>query len=270
MMQVQFAERTTTVGNDSRIVNALTIDVEDYYHVSAFEKCVRRSEWDNYESRVVASTRRILRLLERAEVRATFFVLGWVADHHPQLVHEIAEAGHEIACHGYWHQLVYHQSPSEFRRDIRRARDVLEQIVARPVVAYRAPSFSITRASTWALDVLIEEGFTLDSSIYPTHHDRYGIPGTAAGAASDRSTGGQHRRISAAGLEGRQLSPAGRRRRVFSPVPVFPHPARPARHQRGRPPGVGVPAPLGTGPGSAAVVTWLGAVVPPLRQSATY
>jgi polysaccharide deacetylase family protein (PEP-CTERM system associated) len=162
-------------------LNALTIDVEDYYHVSGFEKIVSRNEWDGYESRVAASTLRILALLARAEVRATFYVLGWVAERQPRLVRSIRAAGHEVGCHSYEHRLIYTQTPAEFRADLRRARDVLQDILGEPVTAYRAPSFSITRQSEWALDLLIEEGFTTDSSIYPTHHDRYGLPGTPLG-----------------------------------------------------------------------------------------
>jgi polysaccharide deacetylase family protein (PEP-CTERM system associated) len=160
------------------MLNALTIDVEDYYHVSGFEDCVDRADWDRLESRVVASTHRLLDLLEAHDVRATFFVLGWVADRHPRLVRAIARAGHEIGCHSYWHRLVYRQTPAEFRADLCRARDVLQDVVGKPVTAYRAPSFSVTRDSLWALDVLVEEGFRYDSSVYPTVHDRYGLPGT--------------------------------------------------------------------------------------------
>jgi polysaccharide deacetylase family protein (PEP-CTERM system associated) len=159
------------------LLNALTVDVEDYYQVSAFEKCVDRGSWGAFESRVAASTRTILDTLDRAAVRATFFVLGWVADHHPELVREIHRAGHEVGCHSYWHRLVYRQTPAEFRGDLRRAQGVLQDLTGEPVRAYRAPSFSITRRSLWALDILIEEGFTIDSSIYPTVHDRYGIAG---------------------------------------------------------------------------------------------
>lgn len=160
-----------------RLLNALTVDVEDYYHVSAFEELVRRESWDGLESRVVASTSKILDALAGASVRGTFFVLGYVADRHPDLVRAIQAAGHEIGCHSYWHRLVYRQTPQEFRADLRRARDVLQDITGAPVVAYRAPSFSITRRNLWALDILIEEGFRFDSSIYPTYHDRYGIAG---------------------------------------------------------------------------------------------
>jgi polysaccharide deacetylase family protein (PEP-CTERM system associated) len=175
-------ERSPTLATFSKpILNALTVDVEDYYHVSAFERCVRRDQWDQFESRVVASTHTILHLLERAEVRGTFFILGWVAERHPHLVRSIQAAGHEIGCHSYWHRLIYEQTPAEFRYDLVRARNVLEDIAGTPVVCYRAPSFSITQRSLWALDILIDEGFSLDSSIYPTHHDRYGIAGAPLG-----------------------------------------------------------------------------------------
>ncbi len=158
-------------------LNALTVDVEDYYHVSAFEGAVRRDGWDQYTSRVVDNTQRLLELLARHGVKATFFVLGWVAERYPELVREIDVAGHEIGSHGYWHRLIYRQTNDEFRDDLRRSRDLLEELVGRPVTAYRAPSFSITRQSQWALQVLSEEGFLVDSSVFPVYHDRYGIPG---------------------------------------------------------------------------------------------
>ena len=159
-----------------QIINAFTVDVEDYYQVSAFEKHVRRDHWDRWESRVEANTHRILRLLERHGVKATFFVLGWVADRHPRLVREIHACGHEVGSHGYWHRLVYELSPAEFREDLRRSRNALEDAVGARVTAHRAASFSITSRSLWALEILVEEGFSVDSSIFPIHHDRYGIP----------------------------------------------------------------------------------------------
>ncbi|HEY7312733.1 MAG TPA: XrtA system polysaccharide deacetylase [Gemmataceae bacterium] len=159
------------------ILNALTIDVEDYYHVSGFDRCVARNQWDDFPSRVGDSTRRVLDRLSEAAVRGTFFILGWVAERHPDLVKAIHRAGHEIGCHSYGHRLVYEQTPQQFRVDLRLARLVLEDILGEPVTSYRAPSFSITRQSLWALDILLEQGFLFDSSIYPTHHDRYGIPG---------------------------------------------------------------------------------------------
>jgi polysaccharide deacetylase family protein (PEP-CTERM system associated) len=159
-----------------KITNAFTVDVEDYYQVSAFERHVHRDHWDRWESRVEANTHRILHLLERHGVKATFFVLGWVADRHPRLVREIRACGHEVGSHGYWHRLVYELSPAEFREDLRRSRRALEDAIGARVTAHRAASFSITSRSLWALEILVEEGFTVDSSIFPIHHDRYGIP----------------------------------------------------------------------------------------------
>ncbi len=158
------------------IVNAMTVDVEDYFQVSAFEHVVARDRWHEYESRVSANTDRLLRVFAEFGVRATFFVLGWVADRDPSIVRRIAAAGHEVASHGYGHWLVYDQSPEEFREDVRRARGVLQAQSGQPVNGYRAPSFSITERSLWALDVLIEEGYRYDTSIFPIRHDRYGIP----------------------------------------------------------------------------------------------
>lgn len=158
-------------------VGALTVDVEDYYQVSAFEDEIPRESWGDFESRVVRNTHRILELFSRHNVKGTFFILGWVAKHHPALVEEISDAGHEVGSHSYWHHLVYRQQPDEFRCDLRRSRDVLQEITNRPVTVYRAPSFSITRRSMWALEILVEEGFQVDSSIFPIHHDRYGVPG---------------------------------------------------------------------------------------------
>jgi polysaccharide deacetylase family protein (PEP-CTERM system associated) len=156
--------------------HAFTVDVEDYYQVSAFEDRVSRSDWDKLESRVVASTDRMLSLLDDVEVRGTFYILGWVADRHPQLVRRIAEAGHEIASHGYWHRLVYTQTPEQFARDIADSCKAIADACGIRPTAYRAPSFSITQQSLWALDVLAELGFTDDSSIFPIRgHDRYGI-----------------------------------------------------------------------------------------------
>jgi polysaccharide deacetylase family protein (PEP-CTERM system associated) len=171
-------ERAPAAAVDAAVLNALTVDVEDYYHVSGFERCVRREQWDDFEPRVEDSTRRLLDLLAAAGVRGTFFILGWVAERRPGLVRAIRAAGHEVGCHSHAHRLVYEQTPAEFRADLRRARGVLRDTLGEDVVAYRAPSFSITSRSLWALDVLAEEGVRIDSSIYPTHHDRYGIPGT--------------------------------------------------------------------------------------------
>lgn len=160
----------------SPVVNAMTIDVEDYFQVSAFDTVLPRSRWEGMESRVVGNTERLLDIFGEHRVRATFFVLGWVAERFPALVRAIAAQGHEIASHGYGHALVYDQAPEGFREDIRRSKAVIESACGAEVRGYRAPSFSITNRSLWALDILIEEGFDYDASIFPIHHDRYGIP----------------------------------------------------------------------------------------------
>jgi polysaccharide deacetylase family protein (PEP-CTERM system associated) len=160
----------------ARIVNAMSIDVEDYFHVSVFDGLVPRAMWDRMESRVVANTERLLAIFDEFAVKSTFFVLGWVAERHPHLVRRIASDGHEVASHGYGHRLIYDQTPAAFREDVRKAKALLEDACGRPVRGYRAPSYSITPKSLWALDVLVEEGYTYDSSIFPIRHDRYGIP----------------------------------------------------------------------------------------------
>jgi polysaccharide deacetylase family protein (PEP-CTERM system associated) len=172
------------------IVNAMTIDVEDYFHVSAFEGVVRRDEWDSYERRVAANTSRLLEIFERANVRATFFVLGWVAEREPALVRAIVAGGHELASHGYGHRLIYQQEQGAFRDDVRRAKGLLEEIGGVVVRGYRAPSFSVTPRSCRALDVLVEEGYTYDASIFPIHHDRYGMPSAPRHPYVERASGG--------------------------------------------------------------------------------
>jgi polysaccharide deacetylase family protein (PEP-CTERM system associated) len=165
-----------TSPSPERVVNAMTIDVEDYFHVSVFDGVLPRTEWDTLESRVCGNTTRLLKIFDEYEVRSTFFVLGWVAERFPDLVRQIASRGHEVASHGYAHRLIYDQTPAAFREDVRRAKGLLEDACGRQVVGYRAPSYSITPRSLWALDVLIEEGYRYDSSIFPIRHDRYGIP----------------------------------------------------------------------------------------------
>jgi polysaccharide deacetylase family protein (PEP-CTERM system associated) len=157
------------------IVNAMSVDVEDYFQVSAFDRVVSRAGWDGFESRVVSNTQRVLDLFDRAGVRSTFFVLGWVAERFPALVGNRG-GRHEIASHGYNHQLLYMLTPRQFREDVRSSKRVLEDIVGGPVSGFRAPSYSIVKSTIWALDVLIEEGYSYDASIFPIHHDRYGIP----------------------------------------------------------------------------------------------
>jgi polysaccharide deacetylase family protein (PEP-CTERM system associated) len=158
------------------VLNAMTVDVEDYFHVSAFEGLMPRQLWDQFESRVVGNTERLLEIFADAHIRGTFFVLGWVAERHPGLVRTIAGAGHEIASHGYAHRLIYDQTPRDFREDVRRAKDILESATGIGVRGFRAPSYSVTPRSLWALDILIEEGYKYDASVFPIRHDRYGIP----------------------------------------------------------------------------------------------
>lgn len=149
--------------------NALTVDVEDYFQVTAFESVVDREDWSIYPSRVENNTRRVMDLLDEHGLKGTFFVLGWVAERFPLMVRDMADNGHEVACHGYGHELVYNMTPDSFRADLRQAKNILENITGRQVLGYRAPSYSIVERSLWALDVLIEEGFVYDSSIFPFH-----------------------------------------------------------------------------------------------------
>lgn len=158
------------------IRNALTVDVEDYFHVSAFAKNIKQRDWGSHPLRVEKNTRQLLDLFDEFQVKATFFVLGWVAEQARDLVKEIASRGHEVGCHGYSHQLVYTQTPEIFREETRRSKQLLEDIVTTPVRGYRAASYSITERSLWALDIIAEAGFDYDSSIFPVRHDRYGIP----------------------------------------------------------------------------------------------
>jgi polysaccharide deacetylase family protein (PEP-CTERM system associated) len=177
-LRLRWQKQTTVLAASRPLLNALTIDVEDYYHVSGFSRCVSRRQWDELPSRVSGNTLRVLDRLAEVGVRGTFFVLGWVAERYPVLIRAIHAAGHEIGCHSYAHQLIYEQTPKMFRADVRQARLILEDLIGERITAYRAPSFSIVERSLWALDILLEEGFLFDSSIYPTHHDRYGIAGT--------------------------------------------------------------------------------------------
>jgi polysaccharide deacetylase family protein (PEP-CTERM system associated) len=157
-------------------IHALTVDLEEYFHATNLEGVLDRSRWHTIPSRVVDGTRRLLDAFDATQNRATFFVLGWVARRHPGLVREIADRGHEIACHGYAHELVYEIGRRRFRDDLRRARDVIEDAAGVPMHGFRAPNYSITRRSLWALEILREEGFRFDSSIFPIRHHRYGIP----------------------------------------------------------------------------------------------
>lgn len=176
------------VGTDR--VNAMTVDVEDYFHVSALAEVIERKDWERMEYRAEQSTGRLLDLFAVRGVRATFFVLGWVAERSPGLVRRIHEAGHEVACHGLTHELVYRQTPQVFRQETARSKAMLEDAIAAPVLGYRAASYSITAQSLWAIDILCELGFRYDSSIFPIAHDRYGIPGASTRPGPLRAANG--------------------------------------------------------------------------------
>jgi len=159
------------------VQNAMSVDVEDWFQVQAFDGVIPRASWDGFAPRVEANTDRILAAFDRAGVRATFFTLGWVAERQPALVRRIAAAGHELASHGWGHDLVNRLGENGFRQDIRRAKRLLEDVAGVPVVGYRAPTFSIGPVSTpWAHRVLAEEGYTYSSSVFPIRHDLYGAP----------------------------------------------------------------------------------------------
>lgn len=158
------------------IKNYLTIDVEDYFQVSAFEKKINPDEWAQFESRVSNNTENILSILHNHNVKATFFIVGWIAEKYPELVKKISSSGHEIGCHSYKHQRIHTLSKQAFKEDTKRSKEILEDITGQQVFGYRAPSYTITKKTIWALDILTELGFTYDSSIFPIYHDTYGIP----------------------------------------------------------------------------------------------
>jgi polysaccharide deacetylase family protein (PEP-CTERM system associated) len=160
----------------SIIRNAMTIDVEDYFQVSAFADHIPRSNWPQLPCRVEANVARILSLLDEAKIKATFFTLGWIAERYPAMVKQIADHGHELASHGYAHLRASDQTPAEFLDDITRSKALIEDICSKPVLGYRAPSFSIGAKNLWALDSLLQAGYRYSSSIYPIAHDHYGMP----------------------------------------------------------------------------------------------
>ncbi len=156
---------------------ALTVDVEDYFQVSAFEKTINPNDWDNMQHRVSDNTHRILDIFNEHSLKSTFFILGWVAKRYPDLVRRIAQEGHEVCCHGFNHQRITAMTPEQFKEDITSSRKLLQDISGQEVNGYRAPSYTITKQTLWALDALIDAGFKYDSSIFPIYHDVYGIPG---------------------------------------------------------------------------------------------
>jgi polysaccharide deacetylase family protein (PEP-CTERM system associated) len=183
-------DRESLKCNDARIKsNVLSVDLEDYFMVSAFEDVVKREDWKRYESRIESNTYRLLEILDNVQTsfidetsstqnspKATFFCLGWVAEQFPHLIREIHAQGHEIASHGYNHRMITSMSLEEFRKDVRKSKAILEDLIGERILGYRAPSYSITRQTLWALEILAEEGYLYDSSIFPIHHDRYGMP----------------------------------------------------------------------------------------------
>jgi polysaccharide deacetylase family protein (PEP-CTERM system associated) len=159
------------------VINVLTVDVEEYFQVEAFSKYIEKKDWENYAFRVEEPTILLLNILDSYQVKGTFFVLGWLAERNPDLVKKIFDAGHEIASHGYEHTMVTKMTPEEFRKDIRKSKNILENIVDTVVLGYRAPTFSIVKKTEWAYPILLEEGFRYSSSVFPVRHDRYGWPG---------------------------------------------------------------------------------------------
>jgi len=158
------------------VLNAFSVDVEDYFQVGAFERAIPRDTWGGFQPRVERNTQRLLALCEKHQVRGTFFVLGWVAERWPEMVRAIRDAGHELGTHGQDHRRVTTLNPREFREDVRRSKRTIEDVAGVEVIGYRAPNYSIVRETLWAVDVLSEEGFQYDSSIFPIRHDHYGIP----------------------------------------------------------------------------------------------
>ena len=193
------------------MTNILTIDVEEYFHPTEIQRSGNSQAWTHLPSRIESELGRVLDLLSQHDVSATFFVLGWVAHHHPQVVRRIVRAGHEVGCHSYAHKLVYDMRPQQFRADTEQAVAAIEDAGGVTPRAYRAPSYSITARSMWALDILAELGFTHDSSIYPIKHDRYGIPDFERHAQTLTTPSGPILEVPIATLDlyGRHTAPIG-------------------------------------------------------------
>lgn len=205
-------------------LHAMSVDVEDYFHVAALSGVIRREQWDSLPSRVEQNTECLLALFDKHRIKATFFVLGWVAERFPGLVRTLSDHGHEIASHGYSHQLIYRQSRSVFQEETIRSKALLEDITGKAVEGYRAASYSITRKSLWALDILCEAGFTWDSSIFPIRHDNYGIPDSPSAPYSiETATGGIIREfpLTTAHVMGLSVPAAGGGYFRQFPYPVF-------------------------------------------------
>ncbi|MBL4763678.1 MAG: DUF3473 domain-containing protein [Colwellia sp.] len=160
----------------SQIINAMTVDIEDYFHVAAFEQNIAPTNWSNLELRVERNTHRLLELFSQYKVKSTFFTLGWVAERCPNLIKAIVEQGHELASHSYAHQRAFTQTQQEFRDDLAKSKQILEDAAGQAIIGYRAPSFSVNDSNTWVYDILMELGFEYSSSTYPIEHDLYGVP----------------------------------------------------------------------------------------------
>ena len=205
-------------------LHAMSVDVEDYFHVAALSSVIRPEQWNSLPTRVEQNTERLLELFAEHDVKATFFVLGWVAERFPDLITKLSAQGHEIASHGYSHQLVYNQTPETFREETYRSKHLLEDITGNAVQGYRAASYSITKDSLWALDILSEAGFTWDSSIFPIRHDRYGIPDSPSAPYSIETDNGNIIRefpLTTAHVAGMSIPAAGGGYFRQFPYPVF-------------------------------------------------
>ncbi len=233
------AEQPAPSGNGAdETLHALSVDVEDYFHVAALSRVISPDDWDTLPSRVERNTERLLELFDRQQVKCTFFVLGWVAERHPALIRKLADHGHEIASHGYSHQLIYNQTPAVFAEETRKSKLILEDIIQQPVTGYRAASYSITRESLWALDILAELGFTWDSSIFPILHDRYGIPDSPKTPYTIQTSNGTSLRefpLTTARLFRLTIPAAGGGYFRQFPYPLFRHLFRLATHNNTRP-----------------------------------
>lgn len=175
-------EHVEALSGSGDVVHLLSFDVEEYFQVEAAARSgVRREDWQGFATRLGPSVDRVLQALAEHQASATFFVLGWVAQHEPDVVRRIAAAGHEIASHGMEHRMLQRLAPDEFRQDLLDSRSMLEDLSGQPVIGYRAPTFSVTHETAWALDVLAETGYRYDSSVFPIHHDRYGVPDAPRG-----------------------------------------------------------------------------------------
>jgi len=205
------------------VLHHFTVDVEEYFQVTALETAAPRAHWSRYESRVEANVSELLELMDAADATGTFFVLGWVAERFPDLVRRLADGGHEVASHGWDHRRVPAQTRQEFRSSVRRTKSLLERITGKPVVGFRAPSFSICPGHEWALDVLLEEGYRYDSSLFPVRRPGYGYPELPRRPHVIRRPGGSLLELPPATLRrlGMNIPAGGGAYLRFFPLPVI-------------------------------------------------